>query len=573
MAETTPAKALNKLFRLLKNDKKEIASIYSLAVVQAMVNLVLPLGIQAIITLIMGGRATSSWVILIVLVTLSTAAAGILQIVQLGFIEVIQQRLFARASFEFAYRIPRLKNDATYNNHPPELVNRFFDVMTIQKALPKVLKDFSTGSVQVLFGLILLSFYHPFFIIFGVLLLLYIFLIFFFLAPTGLATSLQESNFKYKVVYWLEEIARAMTTFKLSGKSDLVFEKLDPLTTGYIEARKEHFRVLVLQVGNLVAFKTIVTAALLIMGGVLVMQRQISLGQFVAAEIVIIILISSLERLILGIESLYDLLTGIEKISAVTSIPLESDEGKDFETVGDKNAAISLNINNLTVQLPQTKRILFDKLSFDIKAGERICLAGHGGVGKSIILKSIAGIYGDYLGSISFNNMPNSNINPETLRYRIGDNLTDESIFEGTLEENITLGRPGINLEQILWAVEKADLKNYIATLNDGFDTHLEPNDKTLPQSVRKRIMIARAIVHKPGLILFDDLNLEMDVRKKAILIDALIDNSWTLIAVTTDKFFAQRCDKIIFIEDGKICFNDSFENFTRNERCDLYFN
>lgn len=572
MAETTPAKALNKLFRLLKNDKKEIASIYSLAVVQAMVNLVLPLGIQAIITLIMGGRATSSWVILIVLVTLSTAAAGILQIVQLGFIEVIQQRLFARASFEFAYRIPRLKNDATYNNHPPELVNRFFDVMTIQKALPKVLKDFSTGSVQVLFGLILLSFYHPFFIVFGILMLLYIFLIFFFLAPKGLSTSLQESNFKYKVVYWLEEIARAMTTFKLSGKSDLVFEKLDPLTTGYIEARKAHFRVLVLQVGNLVAFKTIITASLLIMGGVLVMQRQISLGQFVAAEIVIIILLSSLERLILGIESLYDLLTGIEKISAVTSMPLESDTGKDFEGIGEKNAAISLKITDLTVQLPQTKRVLFDKLNFDIKAGERICLAGQGGVGKSVILKSIAGIYSNYLGNISFNNVPNNNINPDSLRYRIGDNLTDESIFEGTLEENITIGRPGVSLNQILWAVEKADLKDYVSSLNEGFSTHLEPNDKTLPQSIRKRIMIARAIVHQPGLILFDDLSLEMDARKKATLIDALLDKRWTLIAVTTDKSFAQKCDRIIFIEDGKICFNDSFEKFSKDERCDSYF-
>lgn len=198
---------LQRFWRLLKPDKKEITNIYVYAIFSGLVNLSLPLGIQAIINLIQGGQISTSWIVLVVIVIAGIAITGILQIFQLRITENLQQKVFVRAAFEFAYRIPRIKLESLYRHHAPELMNRFFDTVSVQKGLPKILIDFSTATLQVIFGLLLLSFYHPFFILFSLFLVLLVFTIFRVTAQKGLSTSLDESKQKYKMAYWLGRIS------------------------------------------------------------------------------------------------------------------------------------------------------------------------------------------------------------------------------------------------------------------------------------------------------------------------------------------------------------------------------
>ena len=207
---------LERFVRLLKPDSKEIRNVYVYSIFIGLINLSLPLGIQAIINLIQGGQISTSWIVLLVFVVGSVAIAGILQIFQMRITENLQQKIFTRAAFEFAYRIPRVRLEALYKHYAPELMNRFFDTMSVQKGLPKILIDFSAASLQVIFGLILLSFYHPFFIIFSLILILLVYAIFWLTARRGLETSLLESKYKYKMAHWLEEMARTSTTFKLN---------------------------------------------------------------------------------------------------------------------------------------------------------------------------------------------------------------------------------------------------------------------------------------------------------------------------------------------------------------------
>ena len=199
--------------------------------------------------------------------------------------------IFTRSSFEFAYRFPKMKMDGLRGYYPPELVNRFFDTLTVQKGLSKLLIDFPAALMQIIFGLLLLSFYHPFFIIYGFFLLILVYIVFKFTAQKGLETSLDESDNKYKVVHWLQEIARSILSFKLSGKTTLAMDKNDRLVSDYLEARENHFRVLVVQFIQLIGFKVLVTAGLLIIGGLLVLNQQMNIGQFVAAEIIILLVI------------------------------------------------------------------------------------------------------------------------------------------------------------------------------------------------------------------------------------------------------------------------------------------
>jgi len=278
---------------LLELDKRDIKQIFYYAVFAGLVALSLPLGIQAIINLLQGAQLSSSWIVLVILVTLGVAFQGGLQIMQIRILENIQQKIFTRSSFEFVYRFPKMTSISLRNHYPPELANRFFDTLTVQKGLSKVLIDFPAAVLQIIFGIILLSFYHPFFIIYGVLLLVLIYIVFKFTASNGLQTSLKESKAKYKVAHWIQEVARSMLSFKLSGKTSLAMNRNDQLTTEYLEARESHFRILLLQFVQMIGFKILVTAGLLLIGGLLVLNQKMNIGQFVAAEIIILLVISS----------------------------------------------------------------------------------------------------------------------------------------------------------------------------------------------------------------------------------------------------------------------------------------
>ena len=321
---------VKRFFRLLSTEKKDIIYILFYSVIIGLLSLVLPLGIQTTVELISGGVFFSSVYVLIGIVILGVLIGGALQIVQISLVEHLQRRVFTKAAFEFAFRIPRLKMESILGNYAPELVNRFFDVLTIQKGLPKLLIDLSSGAIQIFFGLLLLSLYHPFFVFFSIILIAILILIFYLTGPGGLESSINESKYKYKVVQWLEELARALNSFKLAGNTDLPIKKTDQTVNNYLKYRKKHFGVLVTQFSFIVVFKAAVTGCLLIVGTILVVDRQITLGQFVASEVIIILILGAVEKVIMYIDIVYDLLTAVDKISHVTDLPLEKSGGIDF---------------------------------------------------------------------------------------------------------------------------------------------------------------------------------------------------------------------------------------------------
>ncbi|QHW00404.1 ABC transporter transmembrane domain-containing protein [Spirosoma endbachense] len=320
-----PPSSVQRLLRLLGTEKKDISYIYLYALVTGFISLSLPLGIQAIFNLVSGGLVFSSVYVLIGVVILGVLATGLLLVGQMTLVEVLQQRIFAKAAFEFTYRLPRIEPSALSGYYPPELMNRFFDVLTIQKGLPKLLIDLTAAAMQILFGIILLSFYHPVFLAFGLFTLLSITGISWIYGPRGLRTSLEESKYKYKVVAWLEDHARDLPRYR--GHEDALepIDQMDELVASYVTHRNAHFRVLKRFFYSGVAFKTIVTGGLLILGTALVVGREMALGQFVAAELVIVLITSSVEKLISGIDTVFDLLTAVEKIATVTDLPLETD--------------------------------------------------------------------------------------------------------------------------------------------------------------------------------------------------------------------------------------------------------
>ena len=544
--------AWQRLLGLLKLDRRDVLQVFYYAIFAGLVNLSLPLGIQAIINLIQGAQISTSWVVLVILVTLGVAFGGVLQLMQIRIIENVQQKIFTRASFEFAYRFPKIKMSQLRNYYPPELANRFFDTLTVQKGLSKILVDFPAALLQIIFGLILLSFYHPFFILYGVLLLILIFLVFKFTAQRGLETSLEESQSKYKVAHWIQEVARSIISFKLSGKTSLAMDKNDVLVADYLNSRESHFKVLVLQFVQMIGFKVLVTLGLLLIGGLLVLNQEMNIGQFVAAEIIILLVISSVEKLILGLETFYDLLTSLEKLGQVVDKELEPQTG---ETPFVKDQGIDLELSNVSYSVPGRYKPIVDNVSLKITPGCAILLDGGAGSGKTTLLRLIAGIVEPDSGNIFVNNVSLKSVQLNQFRALLGQSLTEESPFEGSILENITFGDKSISDEDVYWALERVRLTSFVKEQTNGLQTMLYPEGKQIPYVVSKKIVLARSLVRRPKLLILKDPLDQFDQDEAKEIMDFLTDrsNPWALIVVSQNDAWREGCNRVIRMEDGKI--------------------
>ncbi len=551
---TSNSSAVKRFFRLIALEKVDIQNIIIFAVFSGLINLSLPLGIQAIINFLNSGEISTSWALLLVFVVLGVALVGFLQIKQLAITETIEQRVFAKAAFDFAFRIPRIKQNAVQNKYVPELVNRFFEVLTVQKGLSKILIDFSSAALQIIFGLILLSLYHPMFILLGIGLVLLLYVIFRVTGPAGLRTSLEESKYKFEVAHWLEEIGRTMNTFKLIGNSELPVKRTDELVSGYLKARKKHFRILVWQFKGMIVFKVVVAAGLLTLGSLLVIDRQINIGQFVAAEVIIIMLIGAVEKLILSMDTIYDLLTALEKIGTVTDLPVEEDKGTDLRDTNCDNG-LNIRFNNVAFSYPDGDEEVLKGASLEIISGHRVCISGPNGVGKTTLLKLLTGIYDSFSGTITLNGLPFRSLRIEALRSIIGDNLNDTDVFKGSLFENIQAGRPNITKDRVMWALRQVQLDEFVSSHPTGLETPIDPEGKRLSKTITRKIVLARAIVDNPKILLLEDnlSNLKNDERELIYNNILSKQHGWTVIIVSNDEIVANKCDDRYVMDNGVI--------------------
>jgi ABC-type bacteriocin/lantibiotic exporter with double-glycine peptidase domain len=405
------------------------------------------------------------------------------------------------------------------------------------------------------------SLYHPFFAIFGAVLAVLLFLIMYLIAPAGLETSLKESKYKYQVAGWLEDIARASNTFKLAGGERLTMRRTNNLLSGYLDARGAHFRILLFHYGGLIVFQALVTAFFLLLGGKLVIDNQINIGQFVAAEIVILLILSSAEKLIFSLDVVYDTLTGVEKISNVTDLQLEEGGSLTFAAV-DSGKGMVVSAKDLPFTSPETGMKALQGIDFRFEANDRICIAGYNRSGRSTLVQCLTGMHTDYEGLLTFNETPMGNLQLDDLRQAIGDYSPEESIIPGNLIDNICLGHPDVDFTRVQWALGVAQLSGWVSEQHNGYDFELIAEGLNVPRSVRIRLLLARAIVRKPRLLVLGNLldQLEPTIRKS--IMGELTDRRqpWTLAILSNDPVVAKSCDRVLLLRKGEILLDDKPE-------------
>lgn len=543
-------KSWKRLVKLLSVERGDIFQIIGYAIFSGLISLSLPIGIQAIINLIQGAKITASWVVLIILVALGVVFSGVFQVMQMRIIENIQQRIFVRSSFELSYRFPKISLESTRGYYLPELANRFFDTITIQKGLSKLLIDVPFALLQILFGLIILSLYNPFFIIFGAAMILIFYFAFRHSLEKGITTSLEESNEKYKVVHWIQEIARSMISFKMSGNTSLGLKKNDILTENYLEKRENHFKVIVFQFLKMIGFKAIVTVGLLIIGGLLVLNQQMNIGQFVASEIIILLIVGSVEKLISGLESVYDTLTSVEKLGKITDINLDIQNQKNTPL----DDGFSIELKKIDYKVPEMEQSLLKDFSFHFQKGKTYLIHGKIGTGKSTLLKIITSMIPPSKGNIFINQVPLYETNLNTYRSKIASFFQEETPFEGTFRENLVFDNAIISDEKILEILEILGLMPFFKNLKKGFATQLAPEGKFISHNTALRIVMARAILkEKKWLVLENPLDIfEEEEFEKIVKFLLKINENTGLIVASNHKIWQSEIqEKIEFKKDA----------------------
>ncbi|MBG8554700.1 peptidase domain-containing ABC transporter [Hymenobacter guriensis] len=549
-----------RLWRLLTSERRDIAYLYVYAALTGLISLSLPLGVQSVIGFVSSGAVSTSLIVLIAFIVLGTLLVGGLQVMQVYLVEFIQQRLFARLSLDFALRLPRVRSEALNGQYLPELMNRLLDVPTLQKGMATILVEFSAAALQILFGLLLLSFYHPIFIAFGVLLVALLALMIRVTGPQGLRTSLLESKYKYRVVAWLEDVARTVQTFRHPPRQELPLERTDALVEGYLSARQSHFRILLVQYWGFVTFKTLITAALLIIGCWLLINRQLNIGQFVAAEIIIILTISAVEKVLLKLDVVYDALTSLDKIGHVLDLPLVPGGGTTTLPLPAGRSGLRAELRQLSYTYPGGTRAPLDQLTLSIGAGEHLGLAGYDGSGKTTLLRILAGLLTGYTGVVAYDGIALQDVEPTSLGEHVGDNIAHQHLFDGTVLDNLTLGQASIGAEDVAWALELVGLRDELYARPLGLNTPLGIGTP-LAESTRQKLLLARALVRRPRLLLLDTFLPGVEPAERLRILRRVLapEQGWTVVVASNDRRVLALCPRLAVLRAGRLVVDGSF--------------
>lgn len=539
---------LARLIKLLVPEWKDLRAVVMYAIGVGLLNLVAPLITTTVLNTVVLGTLLQQLVILCTAMLLGLLMAAILQGLQTVVVEYMQRRIFVRVAADLAFRLPRVEMRAFDKQNGPELVNRFFDVLTVQKAGATLLLDGVTLFLQTLIGMILLAVYDSVLLGFDLILIGALLFLFFVMGRGAIRTAIRESIAKYAVAGWLEEVARHPVAFKMAGGPTLAAKKTDRLTQEYLDYRVSHFRRLFGQICFCLFLQAAANVALLGIGGWLVVQERLSPGQLVAAQLVVALVVASFAKFGKQLESYYDLLAAVDKLGYLFDLPLERDHG---DTYSKQEQGLTILVKGVTFAYEDGPNVLTN-VNFEIRPGERVALMGPNGSGKTTLIDLIYAIRQPTEGRIEFDGHDLRDLTLDSARAEVAL-VKDIECFDGSIAENVSMGRPGIGIAEIRSALDAVGLTERVLRFSQGTATPIWTGGRPLSQGQANRLMIARALAGKPRLIILDESLDNMDRQIRSTVYPAVLgkDKPWTVLVVTHSDDVAAACDRVIRFGTG----------------------
>jgi ABC-type bacteriocin/lantibiotic exporter with double-glycine peptidase domain len=543
----TPFSRLVSLLRLERDDVW-VALVYAIGV--GIVSLAAPIGVQALVNTVAFGGLLQPLVVLTLLVLVALSFAGVLRALQAHVVERIQERVFVRVTVDLAQRLPRVRADALGRSYGPELVNRFFDVLTVQKGAATLLVDGVSIALQTAVGMLVLGFYHPTLLVFDAALIVSVAFVLLVLGRGAVKTSVKESKAKYAVAAWLEEMARHPTAFRSHGGAAFARARAEDLLRGWLGMRHKHWKVLFRQVVGSLVIGALASAALLGVGGWLVIGGKLTLGQLVAAELIVTSVVAGIAKFGKHLESYYDLCAGVDKLGQLVDLSLEAPGGTPLAR-GDKGARVELvGVNSGE----RGKEPLLARVDLTLEPGARVALLGPSGAGKSTLVDLVYALRAPTQGRVDIDGADVRSLDVPSLREQVAL-IRGGEIFDGTVADNVRVGRPDVTTREVRAALEAVGLWEEIAALPEGLDTHLSTGGGVLSRGQALRLSAARAIAGRPRLVLLDEPLEGLDPASRRALSSALFDRKapWTLLSTTHDREVLRGCDEIFVIDAGRV--------------------
>ena len=542
-----PLKRLQHLYDL---ERRDIWIILGYGIGIGLMSLATPVAVQALVSTIAFGALFQPLVVLTLILLASVSFSNLLVAVQFYVVEMLQRRIFVRFFGEAAHRIHRASAQTHDQENVPETVNRFFDVMTLQKTGAVLLLEGAGYLLQTLIGMVLLAFYHPILLAFDVLLASLLAFILFGLGRGGIATAIVQSKAKYAAVAWLEDIARNPLLFKSEGGPDFVARQTDRLANAFLDASAAHFRVVMRQSIGALSLHAIASTLLLGMGGWMVIDRQLTLGQLVAAELVVSAMIYGFTRLGKTLDNFYEMMAGIDKLGHLLDLAEERSGGLPPENLAHP-ARVTLSA--VSFRYPGSSGLL-DCVYLELAAGDRLALTGPGGSGKGTLMELLFGLRTPTAGSILIDGRDLRNLDLDALRRHVAL-VHRAEIIPATVLENLSLGRPNVTQEEAFDALQAVGLLEEVLALPEGVNTALNHHGSPLQPERILRLAMARAIVGRPRLLLLHEVFDHVDPSLVPAIAAYLLrpGSPWTAVISTQNPAVLAHCNRICRLEAGRL--------------------
>jgi putative ABC transport system ATP-binding protein len=540
-----------RVLRILHGEGHDVAVIFIYALAVGLCTLAIPVGVQAVVNSVAFGVILQPLVVVTALVGGVLLFAGVLRILQLITVEILQRRLIVRLSLSLAGRIPHIEFQQFQTKFGPEYVLRFLEAFSAQKNVAALLLDGIALFFQVAVGLVIVSFYHPFFLAYSIILTACLFFLIFPLGFGAVRTAGKESDAKYDVATWLQDLARVPILFKSNRGDAFALERADQLVSSYVSWRAAHFRVLLRQIIGSIALQVIASSLLLGLGGWLVIRQQLTLGQLVAAELIVGAVLAGVAKLGRYLDKFYELCASVAKLDALFDVPYEKQSGAFFSPSGDP---ARLEVTNLAIRQPSDSGPILSDVSFTIEPGEKVAIWGPNGSGKSALANCIYRILSPKSGRIEVDEHDVREIHPLELRSEIAL-VRGIELFHGTILENLTLSKKELPSSRIREALMMAGVADDIYALPSGLHTVLKGQAEPLSRGQAARLVIARAILMEPRLMIIDGVLDGIDEATIGSLLVELVGPRapWSLLVLTHESELLHHFPKAYTIEGGRL--------------------
>lgn len=534
-----PMDPFKRFVGLLQMDAIDISTVALFAMVAGILSLATPLAVESLVNVVSWGIYIQPLLVLAVILLTCLGISAALSILQTLVVEIIQRRQLVRIVSDLAHRFPRANQSYLEGKFPRELANRVFDIMTIQKATAILLLDGMSIVLTTFLGLLLLAFYHPFLLGFDIVLVICMTVITWVLGRGGIKTAIKESKTKYRIVHWLQDVLDSPSAFRVNGGEALAIDRASRLATEYVEARKNQFRVVLRQIIFAVSLQVIASTALLGLGGWLVIQGQLTLGQLVASELVVTVVVGAFSKAGKSLEKYYDMMAGIDKVGQLLDIPVDPDEEVTFGSEGP----MPISWDDLSVK-DGVESFELERRTID--PGVTVCLQSATTI--SPLVEALVGLRTPDKGVVEVGGYDVNRLVTGCQQGQAVGYASKPKIFHGSVADNIGLGRTCVGRGRIREVLQALGLWEELNRLQNGLDTVLESDGFPLSEVQLVKLMIARAAAARPRVLVVDELLDSLGDEDRDLVLSFLgsEDATWTTVVATQSQDVAQKCGNVI---------------------------